>query len=315
MTPRIRTRLAPSPTGYLHLGHVLHMIWLYSVARELNAQILFRMEDHDQSRCKPEFEKSIIEDTRWLEPILPGQVESSELLWRQSRRRPRYQEVFDGLNQAGLVYACICSRQEIATATGQTSGELHYPGTCRHKNIPFDQPGVAWRLRLSDQVYETEDFRHGKITQNPSRMGGDMVIRDKAGHWTYQFCVVIDDIDQNINLIIRGDDLLSSVGRQMAMREILLRYTQTTPLQPTNKLYFLHHPLLIDETGHKLSKRFLSESISSLREDGLDAKQVVAEAAHKGNLLLSENLPDPNNIASLIPEEIVLRAKKGFQLL
>lgn len=211
---------------------------------------------------------------------------------------------------ADQVYACQCSRQDIQRASDQNGGELHYPGTCRDKRIPFQTPNTTLRLTLPDRPFLATDFRHGKLEQNPARTGGDVIIRDRDGHWTYQFCVVIDDLEQRINLIIRGDDLLSSVGRQLAMRELLAPYLQLAH-QPDD-LFFLHHPLLLSEDGQKLSKRSFSESISSLRQQGWTALQLVAEVARQNHQWNSDNLFTEKDIETLIPLEVIDLARKAF---
>ena len=123
-----KTRLAPSPTGHLHLGHVLHIMYVQGLAQNYRTDITLRLEDHDQSRCRPEFVSSIIEDLAWLGVEIPTN------LWRQSLRGDVYQKVLEELMRKNLVYACSCSRKDIQGQTGQSSGELTYPGTCRQKN-------------------------------------------------------------------------------------------------------------------------------------------------------------------------------------
>jgi glutamyl-Q tRNA(Asp) synthetase len=262
------TRFAPSPTGHLHLGHVLHFITVEEVASKFGADISFRLEDHDQSRCRPEFYTSIIEDLRWLGFKLPHQSDSE--LWRQSTRHQQYQRHLENLMSRQLIYACACSRKDVQAATDQNHGELRYPGTCRGRNIAFDAPNTALRLVMPDQVYAAKDYFLGDISGNPIEQCGDMIVRDRLGQWTYQFCVVIDDLDQGINLIIRGMDLLASTARQLALREML------APGSP--EILFAHHPLIANAAGEKLSKRLGSESIAALRAKGLTAANIRALA-------------------------------------
>ena len=254
------TRLAPSPTGHLHLGHVLHIIYIEDIARLFKASISLRLEDHDRSRCRPEFEASIIKDLQWLGVEVPTN------LWRQSGRDKVYQINLERLMKQGLVYACACSRKDIQSETTQASGELRYPGSCRDKNIPLDQPDTSLRLTIPDAPWTFDDVLKGQLTHNPFDQCGDVMIRDRLGQWTYQFAVVIDDLEQGINLIVRGLDLLSSTARQLAMRAII------DPVAPMP--VFAHHPLLREPTGQKLSKRDQSESIAKLREDGMTPAQV-----------------------------------------
>ena len=166
----------------------------------------------------------------------------------------------------GLVYACACSRKDIQSETAQSMGELRYPGTCRDKKIPFDQPETSLRLIIPDAPWTFEDILQGQLTHNPAEQCGDVMIRDRLGQWTYQFTVVIDDLEQGINLIVRGLDLLSSTARQLAMRAII---------DPTAQMpVFAHHQLLKEPTGQKLSKRDQSESIAKLRDEGMTPAQV-----------------------------------------
>ena len=253
----LRTRLAPSPTGHLHLGHVLHIIYVQGLATRLGASISFRLEDHDRSRCRPEFETSIIRDLNWLGLALPN---PPRILWRQSERHQVYQRHLENLMSRNLIYACSCSRKDIQVETSRESGELRYPGTCRTKRLPLDAPGTSLRLMIPDELQTFNDLFLGATSDNPATQCGDVVVRDRNGHWTYQFAVVIDDLEQGINLIIRGMDLLSSTARQIAMRTII------DPAGVTPD--FAHHPLIKNPEGHKLSKRIYSEAISKLRDDG-----------------------------------------------
>jgi glutamyl-tRNA synthetase/glutamyl-Q tRNA(Asp) synthetase len=248
----LKTRIAPSPTGHLHLGHVLHIIYVCGIGKQLGATLNIRLEDHDQSRCRLEFETSILEYLEWLEVGLPNE------LWRQSDRDQVYQSHLEKLIKLDLIYACRCSRKDIQDATGQDSGELNYPGTCREKNYSFDREASCLRLKLS-QAYNDGlaadenpatgfyDLILGQINANSEHKISDVVIKDRNGHWTYQFTVVIDDLEQGINLIIRGQDLQASTPTQLALRKILVP-DALTPI-------YAHHPLIFDEDGQKLAKR------------------------------------------------------------
>ena len=286
------TRFAPSPTGHLHLGHVVHAMWVWGVAQVTQAEIKFRIEDHDRSRCKLEFESSIIEDMIWL-----GFKTANEIVWRQSDHSNLYQEQFQKLVAAGLIYACSCSRSEIARATGRSEGELRYPGTCRNKELPLDAPDTALRLKIPSDMMSAMDLLQGDLKDDPALSCGDIVIRDRQGSWTYQFCVVIDDLEQGVNLIIRGQDLLSSTSRQLALRQIL------SP--GSNQPQFLHHPLLSYGDGHKLSKRIGSQAISTLRGEGWTPERVLGHAAFLGGLLRSDGNLSIHDIHSIIPAHIL----------
>lgn len=280
VTTQLKTRLAPSPTGLLHLGHVLHLIYVQGISRKLGATINLRIEDHDRIRCLPQYDESLLQDLEWLGFDIPTK------LWRQSERHQVYQNELEKLMNRNLVYVCRCSRKDVQSSTGQNGGELVYPGTCRTKNYPFGEPNTCVRLKL-DQIptqdgqespspIQFRDLFLGDLGQNLTEQG-DVVVQDRFGQWTYQFAVVIDDLEQQINLIIRGQDLLSSTGRQLAMRA-LIDSKSTVPI-------FAHHPLLLDEDGQKLAKRRSSEAISYLRRMGLSADEVRGLAAYMGGLI------------------------------
>lgn len=242
------TRFAPSPTGHLHLGHSLHLEWLWGVAAVTQAKILVRMEDHDRSRCTPEHERSILDDLARLgfEPdaeslaSLRGRGPSP---FRQSDQPARYASAFESLRERGLLYGCTCTRGDLGPP--DPDGERHYPGTCRGQPVEREGKHVV-RVMLPDVPTTVDDLLLGPLHQYPQRDHGDPVIRDALGQWSYQFCVVIDDMLQGVNLIVRGADLLASTGRQLLLGQLLGR---------TAPFVTVHHPLLLDAQGKKLSKR------------------------------------------------------------
>ena len=194
------TRFAPAPTGFLHLGHVVNAIYVWGFARVRGGTVLLRIEDHDRKRSRTEYERAILEDLDWL-----GFV-ADEPLVRQCERGALYESALDRLRAQGFVYACECSRSEIAAAS-QPGQELRYPGTCRDKHLP-EQPGLGLRVRLAPSIERFDDVRHGRQEQRPLEESGDVLARDRDGHWTYQFAVTVDDHAQNITHVVRGDALL-----------------------------------------------------------------------------------------------------------
>jgi len=253
MAPKIR--FAPSPTGFLHRGHVLSALWVWKVAKEQKAEILLRIEDHDQSRCRESYVDAIREDLQWL-----GFHWTQET--RQSSHWERYQEALEELNQLGFVYACQCSRQEL-------SGMRAYPGTCRSKQIPWSlNTPIGLRVRIPENEIIWNDRRLGSFIENPALLDGDTLLRDRLGQWTYQFSVVVDDLQEGIDWIVRGEDLLDSTARQISLGQLLGR---------EKTAQFLHHPLLSDSNGKKLSKRELSRSIRQDRLDGISPEQILQE--------------------------------------
>lgn len=260
----LRTRFAPAPTGYLHLGHVVNAIYVWGYARAVGAAVLLRIEDHDRQRCRPEFERALLEDLDWL-----GFVPDEGPL-RQSDRGPVYQGEMERLREQGLVYVCDCSRREIALEAGDAFGEEQcYPGTCRERQLA-DAPDRGLRIRMEPGRERFEDLLAGRQEQDPSRQCGDWLIRDRRENWTYQFAVTVDDWLQQIGLVIRGEDLLPSTGRQLRLARLLGR-----PKPPR----FLHHPLIRKPTGEKLSKASRDTGIRDLRAQGVAPSQVLGRAA------------------------------------
>jgi glutamyl/glutaminyl-tRNA synthetase len=262
------TRFAPSPTGELHLGHVGHLRWLWGVADVTDATVLVRMEDHDRSRCTPEYERSILQDLEWLgfepDPESLGSLrDSPPSPYRQSDQSARYTTAFQTLRHAGLLYGCTCTRGDLGPP--DKTGERRYPGTCRGQAVDREGRHVV-RVMLPDEATVVDDLLLEPLHQHPLRDHGDPIIRDALGQWSYQFCVVIDDMLQGVNLIVRGEDLIASTGRQLLLGRLLGR---TTPFVT------VHHPLLLDAEGRKLSKRDRSTTIRSLREDGMTAEEVL----------------------------------------
>ena len=264
------TRFAPSPTGELHLGHVSHAKWVWNTAAELGATVLIRMEDHDRTRCRPEYERSILEDLAWL-GFEPDAASRSSLdrhpsPFRQSDHPARYAEAFARLQQATEVYGCNCSRAMMETSG--PDGERRYPGTCR--GMPVDREGRhVVRARIPDDATAIEDLRLGPLRQAPQHDQGDVAVRDSFGQWTYQFCVAVDDLHDGVNLIIRGEDLAPSTGRQWLLAKLLGR---------TDPFVTLHHPLLHAPDGRKLSKRDRSETVKAMRARGMAREEILAAA-------------------------------------
>jgi glutamyl-tRNA synthetase/glutamyl-Q tRNA(Asp) synthetase len=252
----VTTRFAPAPTGYLHLGHVLNAIYVWETARASGpgARVLLRIEDHDRARSRPEFETALLEDLEWLGFDADGQ------LTRQSERSVVYASILDDLRQRGLTYACKCSRSDI--------GSGRYPGTCRGKRLP-ESEGLGIRVRLDPVAERFEDLRLGWQEQRPYDECGDVLVRDRAGNWTYQFAVVIDDWLQAVNLVIRGEDLLESTGRQIQLARLIGR--EQPPV-------FLHHELLMKTATQKLSKSDGDTGVRDLRAQGWSAEAVIAHA-------------------------------------
>ena len=256
------TRFAPSPTGYLHLGHVVNAIYVWGVAKALGGRVRLRIEDHDRIRSRPEFERALLDDLDWLGFVAD---EGRHPLDRQSDRSPAYQRALQRLAAEQHVYACRCSRKDI--------GGERYDGRCRDLGGPgqaLPKGGGGVRVALDPGRERTDDLLLGPLEQDPSEQCGDLLLRDRDGNWTYQFAVVVDDLQQDISLVIRGADLVSSTGRQLRLARML---------GGTASLRYLHHPLIVGVTGEKLSKAARDTGIRELRAEGITPAEVIGRAA------------------------------------
>jgi glutamyl-tRNA synthetase/glutamyl-Q tRNA(Asp) synthetase len=279
----IISRYAPAPTGFLHLGHVVNAIYVWGVTRRLRGRVLLRIEDHDRQRSRPEYDAAIVEDLAWL-----GFV-ADEPVVRQHDRDAIYVAALQRLRDRGLVYACSCTRADIAEhhrssdppslaprsprelrrAGQQPATNDRYPGTCRDRGLR-EAPGIGLRVRLDPSVERFVDLRHGACEQNPSTQCGDLLVRDREGNWTYQFAATVDDWQQGVTLVVRGDDLLESTGRQQQLARLLGR---------ADPPRFLHHPLIMKSATQKLSKSDGDTGVRDLRARGWTPGAVIGQAA------------------------------------
>lgn len=260
------TRFAPSPTGYLHLGHIVNAIYTWGVARALGGRVLLRLEDHDRIRSRPEYEAAILDDLDWL-GFRPD--EGRDPVVRQSDLPLLYRDVLDTLRRAHHVYACDCSRSDI--------GGERYVGRCRSRGLS-EVRGRGVRIGLEVVTVRAHDLMAGEIEQTPAEQCGDLLLKDRDGHWTYQFAVTVDDFRQGVTLVIRGQDLMSSTGRQVLLAQLLSR--STPPV-------FLHHPLIMGPLGEKLSKSAGDTGVRELRAKGLGPEDVIGRAAATIGLIQS----------------------------
>jgi glutamyl-Q tRNA(Asp) synthetase len=267
----IVTRFAPSPTGFLHLGHAFAAI----TAFQSGDDFLLRIEDIDQGRAREDFVQAIAFDLKWLglswdEPIL-----------RQSRRMAAYKAALDSLAARGLIYPCFCTRKEIAEeiarapeAPSGPDGPL-YPGTCRAltpgERTARIASGEAYALRLeahkaAEAAGALTFLEHGHVhTVDPLRFG-DLVVARKDMPTSYHLAVVVDDAFQNVTLVTRGDDLLASTHIQRVLQALL-----DLPAPA-----YAHHRLILDEHGRKFSKRDNAVTLRALREAGATPSDIRA---------------------------------------
>jgi glutamyl/glutaminyl-tRNA synthetase len=270
--PARRTRFAPAPTGFLHLGHVANALWVWGVARGAGARVLLRIEDHDRQRSRAAFDAAILEDLTWLEFV------ADEGPFRQTD--PDARAALDGalarLSADDLVYRCACTRSTFAAWARDHGRDWTGPGcpaACRTKTLAGDA-ATSLRAGLGAGTETFDDLLLGPQIGDPAA-GGDLVIRDRSGNWTYGFAVVVDDLRQDVDLVIRGEDLLPDTARQIRLARFLGRD------EPPR---YLHHPLIRKTSGAKLSKSDGDTGVRDLRAAGWTPEQVRAVATRLGRL-------------------------------
>ncbi|QWD59477.1 tRNA glutamyl-Q(34) synthetase GluQRS [Polynucleobacter sp. MWH-UH35A] len=282
-----RGRFAPSPTGPLHAGSLVAALGSWLDARKNRGKWLLRIEDLDTPRCIPEATQQI-----------QAQLLSCGLTWDegiiyQSQRQEAYQSALDRLNDLKCLYACTCSRQTIANTLASLgietprNQEMVYPGTCRPAELignpiqAFGDGNKAWRIALPKNcLIQFRDLALGMQSQNLNTEVGDFVLRRSDGLFTYQLAVVVDDAEQGITHIVRGQDLLSNTARQIYLQEVL----------GYQRPEYLHLPLVLDEHGEKLSKQTLATQINT-RDERHSLLELRKAAKHLG----LQDLPDGVN--------------------
>ena len=271
-----RGRIAPSPTGLLHIGHACTFWTAYQRAVANAGTLVFRNEDLDPQRSKAEFATAMIEDLRWLGiewqegPDMGGPLGPYE----QSRRRSFYLEAWRKLRDGGFIYPCICSRKDLALAAAAPNDgddETMYPGRCRARiseAVQYESPaGTNWRLRVPDgEMISFDDGRQATQTYIAGKDFGDFVVWRRDDIPAYQLAVVVDDQAMQITEVVRGADLLRSTARQLLLIRALGYATPS----------YYHCDLVRDEAGFRLAKRHDSLSLRTLREKGLRPSDVLA---------------------------------------
>ena len=285
-------RFAPSPNGYLHLGHALSALINVDAARACGGKLLLRIEDIDPARCRPEFEAAILEDLEWLG------VGFERPVWRQSEHLELHRERFEALKRRGLVYPCFCSRAALARAVAalearngekwprDPDGAFLYPGVCRGlepdeaaKRIGAGEPH-GWRLRTAEAsaiagplTWREHDAAEPASPWRPIEADplawGDVILLRRDAPSSYHLAVTIDDAAQGVTQVVRGKDLRAATSIHRLLQELL----------GLPEPGYHHHRLVLDEDGRKLSKSIASTSLRELRASGvtpLDIRKLIA---------------------------------------
>ena len=287
---KIKGRLAPSPTGALHLGNIRTFMITWLLARSQKGTLVMRIEDLDHPKNKPGAVEGMIDDLRWLgfdwdegyPSTSSGQVgcDDNDEDYIQSHRVNFYAEALEKLKSKNLVYPCICSRKDVEAGLSAPHSDecLHYSGTCRGRFPDFtsaqsalpDGRIPAWRFRVPEgKTVSFVDGFHGEYSQVPSEVSGDFVLARHALGAGYMLAVVVDDDAMGINQIVRGDDLLSATPRQ-----ILIYRALGLPLPE-----YIHLPLVVGSDGRRLAKRHGDTRVASFREASVSAERIIGTLA------------------------------------
>jgi glutamyl/glutaminyl-tRNA synthetase len=256
-----RTRIAPTPSGFLHLGNAASFVLTAGLARRHGASILLRIDDMDRDRVRPEYVRDIFDTLRFLGIPWdegPADAVDFEREYSQLHRMDRYQTSLEALEAAEAVFACTCSR----SALSRLVAEDPHPCTCFHASLPLSAPGAGWRiLTQTDTPIHMRDISGERISCDlPSAMRHVMV-RKKDGYPSYQLTSVVDDIHFGVDLVVRGADLFDSTLAQLHLSGLL-------PDNDFSHTAFFHHPLLLGSGGEKLSKSDGATSVRFMRESG-----------------------------------------------
>ncbi len=320
-------RLAPSPTGALHLGNARSFLLAWLSVRQAGGCVVLRIEDIDSPRVKPWAMAATLEDLQWLGldwdfgPDAAGGGSLQGIPLVQSQRLSRYQEVLDGLIADGVVYRCDCTRSEVAQAASAPHEALLqplegpiYPGTCRNRAGSAEKAeraepseagtDFAYRWAFANEFVHWTDQFQGAQAANPAEQLGDFVIARSGGKPAYQLAVVVDDHDMGVNEVLRGDDLLFSTYRQLA---IIKHLGWSVPA-------YRHVPLLVGPDGRRLAKRHGDTRLSFFREAGVRPQAVVGYLAWTLNLVSQPQPVEPRELIGQLLWEKLPRRATVFEL-
>lgn len=281
-----RTRIAPTPSGFLHIGNVLSFVITVSLAQKTGASVLLRIDDLDKERVDKKYVQDIFDTLQFLAIPWnegPKNVAEYEKEYSQVHRLPLYNKMLQELVDGGHVFGCDCSRSML-------SGSTDYPGVCRDKNIPTGNAGINWRIRTNDMPVMMKTMSGTRQESMPGPMR-DFVVRKKDGFPAYQLASVCDDMYFDVDLVVRGEDLMASTIAQLYLGSLVSgpHFGNST---------FYHHPLLMEDDHVKLSKSAGATSVQFLRAQGKTASDIYTMIANR--LGIRETIPDWQSLAGRI---------------
>ncbi|MBG55550.1 MAG: tRNA glutamyl-Q synthetase [Deltaproteobacteria bacterium] len=272
MSSKLISRLAPTPSGNLHFGNAFNFLLTYLLVKFHDGILHLRIDDLDGPRVDPKSVEDIFIQLEWLGieyhygPSGPDELYSN---YSQQLRKDRYFNAIEILKKSGNLFACECSRSKIRNS----STSKIYPGTCRNKNIKFLKDSQAWRVIVPENTFiYYNTFINNRKQIDLKTIVGDFVIRRRDGQPAYQIASLIDDIEMSINLIVRGNDLIPSTGAQIFLAEYLKDSV-------FSNAHFVHHKLIKNESGNKLSKSFRDHSLKLLRNKNSSPTIVYQQSA------------------------------------
>jgi glutamyl/glutaminyl-tRNA synthetase len=292
------TRLAPAPTGRLHLGHLVNAVYVWGITAATGGSVVLRIEDHDRQRSRPEHERDLLDDLDrlGLRPTRPStdDLRAGPSRYRQSDDPGPYDAAIAMLRAAGRVYACECGRSTFAAwadAHGAAWSGPGCPGGCADRDLP-DEPHRGLRVALGGGTEALDDVLLGAVTR-PVAAAGDPLVRDRLGNRTYHLCVVVDDARHGVDLVIRGQDLLDATPLQLRLAAALGR-----PIPPAH----LHHPLALRPDGSKLSKAAGDTAVGALLDAGARPADLLGLAASLVGLIEQPRPIDPAHLGDLFTD-------------
>jgi glutamyl/glutaminyl-tRNA synthetase len=292
------TRLAPTPSGYLHLGNLFSFVITSALARKHSAGILLRIDDLDQARCQPAYLEDIFDSLNFLGFSWqkgPKNLSEHEKLYSQVHRIPYYRESLSYLIQNKKVFACDCSRKKIA----QQLGNFGYPGNCSKKNLSFSKANTALRVYNKAGTSVSGISYPGKKFNSclPENMSG-FIVQKKDKMPSYQLSSMLDDVWYGVDLVVRGSDLYPSTLAQLYLSSLL---PHCTSFHGTT----FYHPPLMFERGRKMAKSKGSTSIMHMREKGMDASDIFNELGR--NIGITQQVNSLDSMISLLLHPQVLQ--------